>query len=407
MALVTANQFDTTARPALFGQGVIQGQQIAANRQALGQAQAAAQRQQQLGQFSQQAIAGDSQALGGVAGIDPQKARNIQQFLASQTDAERAETLRENDALTKNALIAQSLDPGQVRPFLERQRNQAKLDGRSTERVDRALAGTDDQLRQDIDFQAREGQTIAQLAKQQFPGLAPTGTASQRDFETFQRLKQTDPAKAEVFGRQAGFVRETPRELAEIDISKTERKEIIRKRVARTSDIRTELSERNRGAARSARTLRQALTLAETASQGLSGTAKLQLSRLLPGIDATNEAVLDSTLKQLALEQLQLFKGPTTDFEFGVTQSITGALGQSKEANIARIKSLDRARFFNEREIKQFNQHVKDGGDPDNFSFNFSEIIKTKKGPFSLQDIQDTAVQNNLTIDETIQRLNR
>lgn len=199
----------------------------------------------------------------------------------------------------------------------------------------------------------------------------------------------------------------TKQAISEIDITTTEKKEIIKQRVARTSAIKKELSQRNRNAARSGRTLRQALTLAQTASQGLTGTAKLKLSRLVPGIDASDEAALDATLNQLALDQLQLFKGPTTDFEFGVTQTIAGALGQSKESNIARIKSLDRARFFNERESEQFTGFIKDGGDPDNFRFNFSEVVKTKKGPFTLQDIQDTAVQNNLTIEETIERLNQ
>ena len=398
--LVTASQFNLLPDFTRFGAGLQQGQQIRGGIDARRQ-------QQQLGQLSQQALTGDQAALGGVAGIDIQKAKQITSFLASQDEATRAEGLRENEVLTLSALNALSLPPDQRRAFVMQERNKFAGQGKDTSNTDRALSGTDAQLNQLLTFQAREGQTIAQLAKQQFPGQTPTGTASQRDFETFQRLQKEDPGKARTFGRQAGFIRETEQEKADIDVSKTERKEIIRKRVSRSSDIKQELSERNRGAARSARTLRQALTLAEQASQGLTGTAKLKLSRLLPGIDASNEASLDSTLKQLALEQLQQFKGPTTDFEFGVTQSITGALGQSKESNIARIKSLDRARFFNEREIKQFNQHTRDGGDPDNFSFNFAEIVKTKKGPFSLQDIQDTAVENNLTIEETIQRLNQ
>lgn len=194
---------------------------------------------------------------------------------------------------------------------------------------------------------------------------------------------------------------------ADIAVKEAERKEINKQRIQRASAIKTELSERNRSAARSSRTLRQALTLAQQADQGLTGTAKLQLSRLLPGIDAGDEAALDATLNQLALEQLQLFKGPTTDFEFGVTQSIAGDLGNSKEANISRVKSLDRARWFNEKEFKQFNKHIASGGDADSFSFNFGEPVKTKKGVFTLQDIQDTAVENNLTIEETIKRLNQ
>ena len=195
--------------------------------------------------------------------------------------------------------------------------------------------------------------------------------------------------------------------LDEVDIATTKRKETIKRKVARTSEITQQMSERNRGAARQQRLLTQALTLAQQASQGLTGTAKLQLSRLIPGIDSSDEGALDSTLKQLSLEMLSSFKGPTTDFEFGVTEAIGGALGQSKEANIARLKSLERARFFNERESKQFQAFTKANGDPDNFRFDFSETVKTKKGPFTLEDIQATAVQNNLTIEETIERLNK
>lgn len=194
---------------------------------------------------------------------------------------------------------------------------------------------------------------------------------------------------------------------SDIAVEETRAKETIKRTAARTSDIKKEISERNRGAARGERTLNQALTLAKQSSQGLSGAAKLQLSRLIPGIDAGDEAALEATLKQLSLEQLQLFKGPTTDFEFGVTESIAGTIGNSKEANISRIKSLKRANWFNQREFNQFDKHIKSGGDPDAFKFNFGEPIKTKKGVFTLQDIQDTAVQNNLTIEETIKRLNR
>ena len=406
MALVTANQFQLQADPDAAVSGFSQGLNV---RKRLGEEQRLetdAKQQANNSQFAQKAISGNQEALESLAVADPKRAKEIQSFLANQSDAEREESVRENEALTRSALNAMSLPPEQRREFLQNEQIRFKGEGRDTSNIERALSGNDQELDQAITFQARIGQEVSDIAKAQF-GKGTVGTASQRDFETFQRLKKEDPKKAEVFGRQAGFIRETEQEKADIEVSKTEKKEIIKQRVKRTSDIKKELSERNRGAARSGRTLRQALTLAKTASQGLGGSAKLQLSRLVPGIDVTDEAGLDATLKQLALEQLQLFKGPTTDFEFGVTQSIAGALGSSQASNIARIKSLDRARFFNEKELSQFNQFIKDKGNPDNFSFNFNEVMKTKKGPFTLQSIQDTAVENNLTIEETIQRLNQ
>lgn len=198
----------------------------------------------------------------------------------------------------------------------------------------------------------------------------------------------------------------TSQKTSDIKVEETERKEKIKRRIARSSEIQAELSTRNRNAARSNRTISEALILSQKASQGLTGVAKLQLSRLIPGIDSSDESALDSALKQLALEQLQNFKGPTTDFEFGVTESIVGSIGNSKEANQARLKSLQRATWFNAREFKQFQAHTKKGGDPDTFSFNFGEPINTKKGVFTLQQLQDTAVQNNISIDDVLKRLN-
>jgi hypothetical protein len=178
-------------------------------------------------------------------------------------------------------------------------------------------------------------------------------------------------------------------------------------REGRVSAIKKELSDRNRGAARESIRLNQALKLAGSATQGVQGSVKVQMAKLLPDIDVTNEAVLDQALKQLAVDQLQFFKGPTTDFEFTVVQSTTGELGDSATANVARLKSLERATWFNKREFDQFSRHVKAGGDPDTFSFNFGESVTTRRGVHTLQDLQDTAVDNNITIDEVLQRLNK
>tara|TARA_R110002126_G_scaffold80171_1_gene198796 strand:+ start:315 stop:1469 length:1155 start_codon:yes stop_codon:yes gene_type:complete len=194
---------------------------------------------------------------------------------------------------------------------------------------------------------------------------------------------------------------------SDIDVAGTEKKEVIKRKVARVSEMRKEFGERKRKAGRSGRVIREALTLVAKTSQGIEGAVKLKLSKLLPGIDSGNEGALDSVLKQLALEQLQNFSGPTTDFEFGVTESIVGELGNSKESNRARLKSLERASWFQNREVEQFERHMKKGGDPDSFAFNFGVPVDTKKGVFTLKDLQDTAVKNNISIDDVLKRLNK
>jgi hypothetical protein len=178
-------------------------------------------------------------------------------------------------------------------------------------------------------------------------------------------------------------------------------------RVSRTSTMKQDFSESRKLAARSNRKVLAAQKLVSQASQGLGGVAKLQLSRVFPNIDASNEGALGSAFKSLSLDELQKFKGPTTDFEFAVTEDIAGSLGQGAFANQARLASLERNNWFVNRESEQFDKHIKDGHDPDQFAFNINEIITPKKGgkSYTLQSIQDTAVANHINIDEVIKRL--
>jgi hypothetical protein len=196
-------------------------------------------------------------------------------------------------------------------------------------------------------------------------------------------------------------------EINKLDINKAQKKELIKQRIAREGEIRSELSDRNRNAARSQAVIQDALITVSNATEGLTADIKTSLARLLPGIDVSDEGALDSVLKRLALEQLQQFKGPTTDFEFNVTQQIVGKLGDPRSANIARLKSLSRNDWFMRREFEQYNSFTKNGGDPDQFAFNFNEKISTPKGDVSLKNLQDVAVNNNMTIEEVLERLNK
>jgi|GEM_PF-2228264 len=178
-------------------------------------------------------------------------------------------------------------------------------------------------------------------------------------------------------------------------------------RQSRISEVTKEYGDQRRLAQSSEIRLREASILAEKATQGLSGDLKIGFAKLFPSIDVSDEAALGAALKTLALDQLQKFKGPTTDFEFGVTEDISGKLGDPKTANIARIKSLQRNNWFVKRQAEQFRSHVKAGGDAESFDFNFGEPIKTKRGVVTLRDLQDTAVHNNISVDDVLKRLNQ
>jgi hypothetical protein len=240
-----------------------------------------------------------------------------------------------------------------------------------------------------------DGTTIQSLPSGETQVRNPQGqvVTGQERLDTLQRSQQ--------------FRISAQEEEADIAVSKARRIAAATQREQRVSAVKQELSTRNRSAARESVRLNQALKIAGEAEQGLTGAVKLKLAKIIPNVDVSDEAVLAQSLTQLALDHLQNFKGPTTDFEFGVTESIVGRISDPRTANIARLKSLQRANFFNKKEFDQFNRHIKSGGDPDTFSFNFGEPVKTKKGVFTLQDIQDTAVSNNLSIEETIKRLNQ
>jgi hypothetical protein len=175
-------------------------------------------------------------------------------------------------------------------------------------------------------------------------------------------------------------------------------------RSSRISAMTKTFGDSRRGAQMSSVGLREAAKLVENSTQGFSGSAKLQLSKIFPSIDVSNEAGLESSLKRLSLDQLQKFKGPTTDFEFRVTEDIAGKLGDSQSANRARIAALQRNNYFVREQAEQFQTHVSAGGDPETYDFNFGKAIKIGKKAISLRDLQDTAVFHNISIDEAIRR---
>lgn len=159
-----------------LGGRFLQGQQIGANlanRRLLAQQQQ--QKQTQLG-LQRQALAGDEQALVNLG--DPQAAKQIQDFLASKSEAERNEEIRENEVLTRGALDALALPIEERRAFVQRQVEQFKADGRDTSRTEALLALPDDQFNQGLEVQGRQGLAISEIAKQQF-GEAP-GKAEDR-----------------------------------------------------------------------------------------------------------------------------------------------------------------------------------------------------------------------------------
>ena len=172
MALVDARQFQLSPNVGqAVQQGLALGQQFTQGQDR----RVAAKQLAQSNQFAGQAAGGDQAALSQLAGVDAQRAAQIQGVLANQSEEQRAETIRENESLTKTALIAQTLPAANVRKFIESQRDKAIEAGRDTSKMDKALGGNDEQLLEQIKIQSLEGQKIAAVAKQVFPVQSAAG----------------------------------------------------------------------------------------------------------------------------------------------------------------------------------------------------------------------------------------
>lgn len=235
--------------------------------------------------------------------------------------------------------------------------------------------------------------------------LSPSGELTILD-EAGQPI--TDPAAMRAFQERSRTLAQTAaQQKSDLEVRTARQKELAKITAQRAQELRTEYSNNARMSASAIPRLESAAKLIEMADQGLTADLKLQAAKIFPQIDVTNEAQLGQAFTQLALDELQKFKGPTTDFEFRVSESIPGRIGDARSANRARIASLRRNNWFISREAQQFREHINSGGDPDSFSFNFGETVKTKRGPIKLADLNDTAIANNMTIEQVISELNK
>lgn len=230
---------------------------------------------------------------------------------------------------------------------------------------------------------------------------------------------QTDPETGQMFVTKVdrktgaaervniqGAIGQTPMEKSGLEVQTAQQVKKAELSEKRTSDYNTTMNDQLKLANSSTANVEKALIAAEKATQGLPGEAKVMLSSLGFPIDVTDEAQLDAATKEITLQNLQAFKGPTTDFELNYSADIGGSLGSGKSANVARLNAVKRANWFKKQEVDQFRNHMKNGGTADDFSFDFDKPIKTKKGEFTLRDLQDTAVHNNMPVEEVLRKLN-
>ena len=371
---------------------------------------------QQVEKLTGEALqAGGGQKLQELIGLDPEVGYNLAEAIGARSAKELNNFIRDA-SITENFFKQGNFDQG--RQFIQQSLDTVRMAGGSGKSQQNLLDIFDREGPQAVYEQVQSFTAVLAKSKQQGQASAkteilPNGTVIQAMPDGSVLVKNPEGQNVEGSDRVEAlkasqqFTQAAERTASDHKVDTALKVATADKTVARTSEIKKELSTRNRDSKRLSVRLNRASTLINQADQGVKGELKVKLSRIFPDIDVTNEAALEQSLKELAVGQLQQFKGPTTDFEFGIVESSTGTLGDSKTANKARVNALKRAAWFNERELEQFVRFEQKNGDPDTFGFNFNEQINTKKGAFSLQDLQDTAVENNLTIEQTLQRLNQ
>lgn len=162
-------------------------------------------------------------------------------------------------------------------------------------------------------------------------------TASQKDFNTFKRLKSEaeqsgDQRKidaAKQFGRQAGFIRPTEQEKADISVDKSIRTEVGKgntKRLQAFADNGVE-------AADSVANLKRSIALLDDVETG--GFQGLQIrAKQLFGIEGADEGELSANLGKAVLAQLKpIFGAAFTAAEGERLERIEARLGANTETN--------------------------------------------------------------------------
>lgn len=193
--------------------------------------------------------------------------------------------------------------------------------------------------------------------------------------------------------------------LVNVSVGDTEAAKLTAKR---DSLVIEDMTSNARIAAREKSRVRALSRALQKTKQGAYSQYLPELARIVPGLDATNEQVAQTQITNMAIDMLQKFKGPTTDFEFRKAEETQANLGNSPEANRMIIRNLDNAIKLVEMEKRQFDDYRRKGGQPGEFVFNTDSVIvksHPQHGDVTIGDVQQTAHHWGLSIDETIKIL--
>ena len=225
------------------------------------------------------------------------------------------------------------------------------------------------------------------------------GTASQRDFDTFKALEakanqtgsEADIMAANQFGRQAGFVRPTEEEKADIKVSEAERKEIAKANAKRKQGFIDSGVE----AADSVANIKRSISLLDTVKTGGLDKAAFAIRQAF-GVEGADEGELSANLGRSVLAQLKpIFGAAFTAAEGERLERIEAGFGRSPATN---KRLLDSALKIAERAARRGLAAAEDQGD----EFTANEIREAMA--FEFVEPEDAEVQTDQVIQPQAQQ---
>ena len=213
-------------------------------------------------------------------------------------------------------------------------------------------------------------------------------TSSQRDFAEYNKLLESDPEKAALFGKQAGFIRETTQEKSDIKIGESIQKEIDKSNVKRVQGF----VDAGIDAADAVGNIQRSIDLLDTVETGGFDNASLQAKKFF-GVESADEAELSANLGKNVLAQLKpIFGAAFTAAEGQRLEGIEARFGSSTEGN---KRLLSQALKITERAARRGLAAARKQGD----DFTADEIEKSLA---SIQEIQRSdAVSDTTTNSDT------
>jgi len=178
--------------------------------------------------------------------------------------------------------------------------------------------------------------------------------------------------------------------------------------------VRDEVRSNARVASRQLGKVRSLQKVLKRAGSGSLKQFIPQLARVIPGFgelfDVEDRQAASAQINSFILDQMQAFKGSTSERELDFATQTVQQLGNTPESNAMIARNFENAIFLALQENKQFDDLVKEGGKPRDFVFNFQKVILPNHptfGDITLDDIQTTAFENGISMEEAIKELRK